>query len=156
GDLGGINLYSWIFTAYMLTSTVSVPIYGKLADLVGRKPILMVGIGLFLLGSILSGIATSINQLIIFRAIQGLGAGALQTTSLTVIGDLFSLKERARVQGYFAAVWGIAGFSGPLIGGPIVDNASWRWIFFINIPFGLASAIVLMAAYHENLTKKAK
>ncbi len=154
GDLGGVEYYSWIFTIYMLTSTITVPIYGKLSDLVGRKPILMFGMTLFLIGSVASGFSTNIQQLILFRAIQGLGAGAVQTTSLTIVGDIFSLKERGRVQGVFAAVWGFSGIAGPLLGGFIVRYTSWHWIFFINIPFGLASLAVLAFAYHENVVKQ--
>lgn len=154
GDLGGVEYYSWIFTIYMLTSTITVPIYGKLSDLLGRKPILMFGLTLFLVGSILSGLSTNIYQLILFRAIQGLGAGAVQTTSLTIIGDIFDLKERGRVQGLFAAVWGFSGIAGPLLGGFIVRYTSWQWIFFINIPFGLAAIAVLTFAYHENINKR--
>ncbi len=154
GDLGGVELYSWIFTVYMLTSTVSVPIWGKLADLFGRKPVMLVGLAVFLVGSGLSGTVGDIYQLIVFRALQGLGAGAMQTTSLTIIGDLFNLKERAKVQGFFAAVWGVAGISGPLLGGFIVDAVNWRWIFFINLPFGLVSAVLLALVYRENIAKK--
>lgn len=154
GDLGGVEYYSWIFTIYMLTSTITVPIYGKLSDLLGRKPILMFGLALFLIGSTLSGLSTNIYQLILFRAIQGLGAGAVQTTSLTIIGDIFDLRERGRVQGVFAAVWGFSGIAGPLLGGFIVRYTSWHWIFFINIPFGLASLVVLTFAYHEHVQKQ--
>ncbi len=154
GDLGGVEFYAWIFTVYMLTSTITVPIWGKLADLYGRKPVMLSGLALFLIGSALSGTVGDIYQLILFRAIQGLGAGAVQTTSLTIIGDLFTLKERAKVQGYFSAIWGLAGISGPLLGGFIVAATSWRWIFFVNIPFGLAATVLLVTSYRENLEKK--
>lgn len=154
GDLGGVDLYAWVFTAYMLTSTLSVPIYGKFSDLIGRKPVLLIGLGLFLVGSILSGLATSLTGLIIFRALQGLGAGAVQSTSLTVIGDLFSLKERARVQGAFAALWGVSGIAGPLIGALIVKYLSWRWVFYINVPFGIASLVMLVMFYKENIVRR--
>lgn len=154
GDLGGVELYAWVFTAYMLTSTVTVPIYGKLADLYGRKPIMMLGLALFLIGSALSGQAHSVGVLIAFRALQGLGAGAVQPISLTMIGDLFTLEERAKMQGVFAAIWGVAGVSGPLLGGLIVKYLSWRWIFYVNVPFGLASAAVLTFAYRETVAKK--
>ncbi len=154
GDLGGVNLYAWVFTAYMLTSTITVPIFGKLSDLFGRKPVMLAGLVLFLAGSALSGMASSIGSLIAFRALQGLGAGSVQPTALTIVGDLFSLKERAKLQGFFSAVWGIAGIAGPLLGGFIVDSMSWRWIFFINLPFGLLAGLVLLFAYHENLEKK--
>src|SRR6267142_803709 len=109
GDLGGIHHYSWVFTAYLLTSTVTVPLYGKLADLYGRKPVLLAGIGVFLVGSMASGLARSIGALIAFRALQGLGAGAMQPTTLTIVGDIYNLEERSRMQGVFGAVWGVAG-----------------------------------------------
>jgi MFS family permease len=148
-ELGGIHLYGWVGAAYLLASTVSVPLYGRLADLRGRKSLLMGGIALFLVGSAASGLAESIGTLIAFRALQGLGAGAVQPVTLTVVGDLFALRERGKVQAYFGAMWGIAGISGPLVGGLIVHELSWRWIFFINLPFGLASMAVLAFAYRE-------
>ena len=152
--LGGIGLYSWVFSIYLLTSTTTVPIYGKLADLYGRKPIFLFGSALFLLGSILSGSAQSMEQLIIYRAIQGLGAGAVLPIVLTIIGDIFELKERAKVQGLFSGVWGISSVVGPAIGGIIVDHFSWRWVFFINIPFGILSCVLLALALKENVERK--
>jgi len=154
GKLGGIALYSWVFSIYLLTSTTTVPIYGKLADLFGRKPIFLFGSALFLLGSILSGAAQSMEQLIIFRAIQGLGAGAVLPIVLTIIGDIFELKERARVQGLFSGVWGLSSVIGPAVGGIIVDHFSWRWVFFINVPFGVLSSILLALALKENIERK--
>jgi EmrB/QacA subfamily drug resistance transporter len=154
GKLGGINLYSWVFSIYLLTSTVTVPIYGKLADLYGRKPLFLFGSSLFLLGSIASGTSQSMEQLILFRAIQGLGAGAVQPIVLTIIGDIFSLEERARVQGLFSGVWGISSIVGPAVGGIIVDQLSWRWAFYINIPFGLVSIVLLALFLHENVERK--
>lgn len=148
-ELGGIHLYGWVGAAYLLASTVSVPIYGRLADLYGRKRLLLFCIALFLAGSMASGLATNIVALVGFRALQGLGAGGLQPVTLTVVGDLYSLRERGKVQAYFGAIWGIAGISGPLLGGLIVHALSWRWVFFINLPFGLASAAVLFFAYRE-------
>ncbi len=153
-DLGGIELYAWVFTAYMLASTVSVPIYGKAADLYGRKPIMLFGTALFLLGSILSGQARSMVALIAFRSLQGLGAGAMQPTALTIIGDIFNLEERAKMQGLFGAVWGFSGLVGPLLGGIIVRALSWRWVFYVNVPFGLASAALLAVALREKVEKK--
>jgi len=154
GDLGGIHLYSWVFTAYLLTSTVSVPLFGKLADLYGRKPVLLAGIGVFLLGSIASGLAGGIGTLIAFRALQGLGAGAMQPTTLTIVGDIYNLEERSRMQGVFGAVWGVAGLIGPLLGGIIVKYLSWRWVFFINVPAGIAAAALLVGALHENVERR--
>lgn len=148
-DLGGIHLYGWVGASYLLASTVTVPLYGKLADRHGRKPVLLLGIALFLAGSLTSGLSTSIEQLIIFRALQGLGAGAVQPIVVTIIGDLYTPAERGAVQGWFGAVWGFAGVSGPLIGGAIVATVSWRWVFLINIPFGIASALVLVSAFRE-------
>jgi len=154
GKLGGISLYSWVFSIYLLTSTTTVPIYGKLADLYGRKPIFLFGSSLFLLGSILCGSAQSMQQLIIFRAIQGLGAGAVLPIVLTIIGDIFELKERARVQGLFSGVWGLSSIIGPAAGGLIVDHFSWRWVFYINIPFGVISGLLLAVYLKENVERK--
>jgi EmrB/QacA subfamily drug resistance transporter len=154
-ELGGIALYGWVGASYLLASTVTVPLYGKLADRRGRKPVLLLGIALFLVGSLASGLATSIEQLIAYRAIQGLGAGAVQPIVLTIIGDLYTPAERGKVQGFFGAVWGIAGVSGPLLGGAIVHAFSWRWIFLINIPFGLASAATLTMVFREEARARA-
>ncbi len=148
-DLGGLPLYAWAFSAYMLAATVTVPVYGKLADLRGRKPVLLVALGLFLVGSLMAGKAGSMGALIAWRALQGIGAGGIQPLTITIVGDLFDLHERSRMQGIFGAVWGLAGLVGPLVGGAIVHTVGWRWIFWINIPFGLASAAVLVLAYHE-------
>lgn len=154
GKLGGITLYSWVFSAYLLTSTTTVPIYGKLADLYGRKPLFLFGTGLFLLGSIASGAAQSMEQLIIFRAVQGLGAGAVLPIVLTIIGDIFSLEERAKVQGLFSGVWGVSSVVGPAVGGLIVDHFSWRWVFYVNVPFGLLSALLLIFSFQEHIERK--
>src|SRR6266436_1118227 len=154
GKLGGITLYSLFFSAYLLTSTTTVPIYGKLADLYGRKPLFLFGTAVFLIGSAASGAAQSMEQLIIFRAIQGLGAGAVLPIVLTIIGDIFELKERAKVQGLFSGVWGLSSIVGPALGGLIVDHFSWRWVFYINIPFGLLSAFLLILALKEDVERK--
>jgi EmrB/QacA subfamily drug resistance transporter len=148
-ELGGLPLYAWAFAAYLLATTVSVPIWGKLADLRGRKPVLLAGVGLFLLGSFACGHAGAMATLIFWRAVQGLGAGAMQPVTFTIVGDLFDVHERGRMQGLFGAVWGLAGLAGPLVGGAIVHSVGWRWVFWVNLPFGLASAAVLAIAYHE-------
>ena len=153
GKLGGIALYSWVFSAYLLTSTTTVPIYGKLADLYGRKPLFLLGTALFLLGSILSGAAQSMEQLIIFRAIQGLGAGAVMPLVLTIIGDIYELEQRGKVQGLFSGVWGLSSVVGPALGGLIVDHYTWRWVFYINIPFGIISGLLLALFLKENVKR---
>lgn len=154
GDLGGIRFYSWVFTSYMLASTVTVPVYGKIADLRGRKPVMLFGLALFLVGSMASGQARSMPQLIAFRAVQGLGAGAMQPIALTIVADIFSVQERARMQGLFGGVWGFAGLVGPLLGGLIVKSFSWRWVFYVNVPFGIISVVILAAALHEQVEKQ--
>jgi EmrB/QacA subfamily drug resistance transporter len=153
GDLGGIHLYAWAFAAYMLTATVTVPIHGKLADLRGRKPVMIAGVALFLAGSFLCGRAASMEQLIAFRALQGIGAGAIQPMALTIVGDLFDVHQRGRMQGLFGAVWGVAGLVGPLLGGAIVKWLSWRWVFYVNLPPGLACAGILWLGYHERVER---
>jgi EmrB/QacA subfamily drug resistance transporter len=151
GKLGGVSLLSWVFSAYLLTSTTTVPIYGKLADLYGRKPIFLFGVGVFLVGSVLSGLAQSMVQLIIFRAIQGVGAGAVLPITMTIIGDLFSIEQRARLQGLFSGVWGVSGIVGPALGGFLTDTAGWRWVFFIVVPFGLCSGGLILFLLHEQV-----
>jgi EmrB/QacA subfamily drug resistance transporter len=148
-ELGGLLLYGWVGSAYLLASTVSVPLYGKLADLYGRRPVMLSGISLFLVGSVWSGLAGSIEILIVARTLQGLGAGAIQPVTFTILGDLFALEERGRVQAFFGAVWALAGAFGPFFGGVIVDQLSWHWVFWINVPFGIASMLVLVVAYRE-------
>ena len=142
-DLNGSALYTWVITIYLLTSTITVPFYGKLSDLFGRKPLLMFGISVFLIGSALSGLSQTMEQLIIFRGLQGIGAGALFPISLAVIGDLFSPAERGRYQGLFGAVFGLSFILGPAIGGLLTDFASWHWVFFVNIPIGIISLVVI-------------
>lgn len=148
-SVGGMNHYSWVFSAYLLASTVTVPIWGKLSDLYGRRPLYQIGIGIFLLGSVLSGLSQTMNQLIIFRAIQGIGAGALVPLGMTIVGDIYTLRERAKMQGFFSGVWGVASVIGPLLGGFITDQWNWRWVFFINIPVGLAAALIMGVALRE-------
>lgn len=142
-ELGGNEYYNWVFTIYLLTSTITVPFYGKLSDLYGRKPMLMIGVTIFLIGSALSGLSQNMAMLIAFRGIQGLGAGALFPIALAVIGDLFTPAERGKYQGLFGAVFGISFIIGPAIGGLLTDNISWHWIFYVNIPVGVVSLIVL-------------
>jgi len=148
-SLGGLDRYSWVFSAYLLTSTVTVPVWGRLSDLYGRRLFYLIGVAFFLVGSALSGASQSITQLIAFRAIQGLGAGALIPLSMTINGDIYTLRERTRMQGLFSGVWGLASILGPLAGGFITDSISWRWVFYINIPFGLAAAVVVGFALVE-------
>jgi EmrB/QacA subfamily drug resistance transporter len=143
GELHGADLYTWVVTAYLLTSTVTVPIYGKLSDLFGRKPLLMIGISLFLVGSALSGLSQEMWQLILFRGIQGLGAGALFPIALAVIGDLFTPAERGKYQGLFGAVFGVSFLIGPGLGGLLTDHFSWHWVFFVNLPIGLIALFVI-------------
>ena len=142
-ELHGADLYTWVVTIYLLTSTVSVPIYGKLSDLYGRRPLLIAGIGLFLVGSALSGLSQTMWQLILFRGLQGLGAGSLFPIALAVIGDLFTPAERGRYQGLFGGVFGLAFIIGPFLGGYLTDHYSWHWIFFVNLPIGLIALVVI-------------
>ena len=147
-DLGGFSSFPWLFSAYLLAQAVSVPVYAKLTDTIGRKPLLLYGVGMFLLGSILCGLAPSMLALILFRAVQGLGAGAIMPTSITVAGDIYTVAERAKAQGYLASVWAISSVVGPTLGGVFSQFVSWRWIFFVNIPLCIAAA-VLVRRYHE-------
>jgi EmrB/QacA subfamily drug resistance transporter len=137
GSLGGLDIYSWVFSGFLLTSTVTMPVWGRLSDLYGRRPAYLAGLGLFLAGSALSGAAGSMLELIAFRMLQGLGAGSLITIGMTLVGELFGLERRARMQGWFSGVWGVASIVGPLIGGVLTDYVSWRWVFYLNVPFGL-------------------
>ncbi|HET7529349.1 MAG TPA: MDR family MFS transporter [Mycobacteriales bacterium] len=148
-DLGGFGAFPWVFSAYLLAQAVTIPLYGKFADLFGRKPVLLVGIGLFLVGSVLCGSATGMTSLIVFRAVQGLGAGAVQPVTTTIVADIYSLEERGRVQGYLSSVWAVTAVCGPALGGLFAEYDAWRWIFFVNIPLGLVAAALL----HRNLTE---
>src|SRR5437764_8320581 len=143
-DLQGFDRYTWVSTAYLLSSTVTVPIYGKLSDLFGRKQIFLFGVVVFLIGSALSGVSQSMNQLIAFRAFQGIGAGALMPIAIAIIGDLFTPRERGKWQGLTGGVWGLSAIVGPTLGGWITQNSTWRWIFYVNIPVGLVAMLVLI------------
>ena len=145
--LGGLAHYSWVFSAYLLTSTASVPIWGRLSDLYGRRRMYLLGVAVFLVGSIMSGAATNMTGLIIARALQGLGAGAIIPLSMTIIGELYALAERARTQALFSGVWGVASIAGPLVGGYVTDALSWRWVFYLNVPFSLVCLGVIALAY---------
>ena len=154
GDLGGFSQFPWLFSIYLLTQAVTVPIYGKLADIVGRRPVLYFGIGVFLLGSVFCGVAWSMPVLIIARAVQGIGAGAVLPTTITIVGDLYSVEERARVQGYVASVWGAAAILGPTLGGLFSEYVDWRWIFFVNLPIGAVAVWMLARSLHENVERR--
>src|SRR5579864_8581782 len=156
-DLQGFDRYTWVSTAYLLTSTVTVPIYGKLSDLFGRKPIFLIGIVLFLAGSALSGASQSMNELIAFRAFQGLGAGALLPIAIAVVGDLFTPRERGKWQGVTSGVFGLSAIIGPALGGWITQYSTWRWVFYVNLPIGIAAFLVLiflMPTLRSNTTGK--
>ena len=148
-ELGAFEQFPWLFSTYLLAQAVSVPIYAKLGDTVGRKPIILVGVGLFLAGSVLCGLAWDMTALIIFRIVQGLGAGAVAPMSMTIVGDIYSVEERAQVQGYIAGVWAASSVIGPALGGLFSQFASWRWIFFVNIPLCLVAGWALLRSYHE-------
>lgn len=151
GQIGNFSLYTWVFSAFLLTQAATIMMFGKLADLYGRRPVLIAGISVFLLGSVLCGLARSMMMLIIFRLIQGLGAGSIQPVAMTIIGDLYTLDERAKIQGYLASVWGVAAIIGPLAGGFIVQVISWPWIFWINVPIGLITIAGVLLFLHENV-----
>src|SRR5215216_3712746 len=148
-SLGGLNHYSWVFSAYLITSTITVPVWGKLSDLYGRRLLFQLGIAVFLLGSVLSGMAGTMTQLIAYRAVQGFGAGALVPLAMTIIGDVYTVEERARMQAFFSGVWGISSVVGPIVGGFITDQLSWRWVFYINVPFGILAAIIMQLSLKE-------
>lgn len=151
GILGGFGLYSWVFSLYLLTSTVTVPIWGKLADLYGRKRILILGIVIFIVGSALCGSAHSMLQLVIYRGIQGIGSGAVLPVATTIPGDLFSIEQRARIQGWIGSVWGVAAVVGPALGGLIVDHFTWQWVFYINVPFAMLAVLLLAIYFKEDV-----
>lgn len=153
-ELGGFSQFPWLFSIYLLTQSVTVPVYSKLADTIGRKPIILFGIAVFLLGSILCGVAWDMPSLILFRAVQGLGAGAILPITITIVGDIYSLEERARVQGYIASVWAIAAVLGPTLGGLFAQLDAWRGIFFINVPLCLLAGWLLTRDFHERIERR--
>jgi EmrB/QacA subfamily drug resistance transporter len=156
GQLGGFALYSWVFSAFLLTQTTTIVIFGKLSDLYGRRPVLIGGIVVFLIGSLLCGFAWSMPSLIVFRLIQGLGAGSIQPVTMTVVGDLYTPEERAKIQGFLSSVWGFSAIVGPLAGGLIVGHLSWAWIFWINIPIGIVAVLGFMMFLREDLEHKSR
>jgi len=153
GDIGGFSSFPWLFSIYLLAQAVSVPLYAKFSDMVGRKPIILIGIGLFLLGSVLCGFAWSMPALIAFRAIQGLGAGAVQPMSITIAGDIYTVAERAKTQAYLASVWAVSSVVGPTLGGVFSQYLSWRWIFFVNVPLCIVAIVLLVRVFHEKIER---
>lgn len=153
-ELGDFALFPWLFSGYLLAQAVTTPIYSKLSDLYGRKPVILFGIGVFLLGSILCAVAWSMPALIVARAVQGIGAGAVQPVAITIVGDIYSLTERARVQGYLASVWAAASVVGPTLGGTFAEMGIWRGVFVINVPLCLVAAWMLSRRFHENVTRR--
>ena len=153
GQLGGLPLYSWVFAAFLLTQTATTVVFGKLADLAGRKNVMLVGIAIFLVGSILCGFAWSMPSLIVFRLVQGVGAGAVQPTAMTIVGDLYSAHERGKIQGWLASVWALSAVLGPLAGALIIQHFSWAWIFWMNLPIGALAAAGFWAYLHEKTAR---
>jgi EmrB/QacA subfamily drug resistance transporter len=155
-DLGGFSQFPWLFSIYLLTQAVTVPLYGKFADVLGRKPVMLFGVAVFLLGSVLCGVAWSMPALIVFRAVQGVGAGAVAPMSMTIVGDMYTVEERSRVQGYLASVWAVASVLGPTLGGVFAQYLSWPWIFFVNLPLGAVAAWMLARNFHERVTRRSR
>jgi EmrB/QacA subfamily drug resistance transporter len=150
-SLGGLEIYAWVFSGFLLTSTVTMPLWGRLSDLFGRRPTFLTGLVIFLVGSALSGVSRTMMELIAFRMLQGLGAGSLMTIGMTIVADLFGLERRAKMQGYISGMWGLASLVGPLLGGFLTDYVSWRWVFYINVPFGaVAMALIATALRGES------
>ena len=151
GELGGLEHYSWVFSAYMLTSTTTVPLYGKLSDLYGRRKLYVVAMAIFLVGCIVSGQANTMTELILARGLQGIGAGGIMPLAFILIGEMFTLEQRARMQGLFSGVWGVSSIVGPLLGGFLVDQLSWRWVFYVNIIPGLLAAALVAFAWRDQI-----
>src|SRR6187431_1882860 len=148
GDLGGLDHLSWVVTAYLLAATISTPLYGKLGDMLGRKPVFLAAILIFLAGSMLAGLSQTMGQLIAFRALQGLGAGGLMVGAQAIIADIVPPRERGRYMGLIGSVFGVASVAGPLLGGFLVDNLSWRWVFYVNLPVGAIAVIIVVTRLH--------
>lgn len=149
-ELGGLRLYSWVFSAFLLAQTGLTVVFGNLADIYGRKPVMLWGIGIFVIGSVLAGFAWSMPAMIVFRLVQGVGAGAMQPVAMTIVADLYPARERGKIQGYLASVWAVSAVLGPFIGGLIIRNVSWAWVFWINVPVGCIAAVGFMTFLHEN------
>jgi EmrB/QacA subfamily drug resistance transporter len=154
GQLGGVERYGWVFSGYLLAATTTVPMFAKLADMYGRKLIFLIGITLFVGGSVLCGLSQSIVQLIVFRTLQGLGAGAVQPMALTIVGDVFEPTKRARVQGFFSSVWGVSALVGPALGGLLTTTVGWRWVFYVNVPVGAVATVLLLRYFHERIERR--
>ena len=154
GQLGGLADYAWVFTGYMLASTTTVPVFSKLADMYGRKPIFLFGLITFVFASVLCGLSNSMTALIAFRTLQGLGAGALQPIAFTIVGDIYTPSQRARIQGLFSAVWGTSAVIGPALGGIITSTIGWPWVFFINLPVGIVAAVIIIRTFHEKFERR--
>lgn len=153
-DIGGFKIFSWVFSIYLLTQTATIPLYGKLSDLYGRKKILLAGISIFLMGSALSAAAWNIYALIVFRGIQGIGAGSIMATVSTIAGDIYTIKERAKIQGWLSSVWGVSAILGPVLGGGLTELFNWRWIFLINLPVGIVAGILIFIFLKEKVRKQ--
>lgn len=154
GELGGLNLYSWVFASFLLAQTATAVVFGKLSDIYGRKPVMLAGIAIFLCGSTLCGFAWSMPSLIACRLLQGVGAGAVQPVAMTIVGDLYPARERGKVQGFVASVWAVSAIIGPMAGALIVQGLSWPWVFWINLPIGAAAAAGFVAFLHENVARE--
>src|SRR6188472_1194794 len=148
GDLGGLDHLSWVVTAYLLAATISTPLYGKLGDMLGRKPVFLAAILIFLAGSMLAGLAQSMGQLIAFRALQGIGAGGLMVGAQAIIGDIVPPRDRGRYMGLIGSVFAVSSVAGPLLGGFLVDNLSWRWVFYVNMPIGALAVLIVVTRLH--------
>lgn len=153
-ELGGFSLFSWVFSVFLLAQAVTIPLYGKLADIYGRKPVFTLGIIIFIIGSFLCGFAKTMQSLILFRLLQGLGAGAIQSIAMTIVGDIYSLTERAKVQGYISSVWGFSSIIGPAIGAFFVQYVHWAWVFWVNIPIGILAALGIVIFLKEDIQKQ--